>query len=157
MEALPLIPHKHKVLAYITHAGRLLVFRHPTAPEAGIQVPAGTVEPGEDPDAAVLREAREETGLAGLVLVRYLGAQRRERTEVDPPEMHHRRFYHLAYPGDPPATWRHWESDPSDGSAPVPFDFFWAPLPDGVPPLVADHGYALPALLRSLAGDGPVQ
>jgi hypothetical protein len=31
--------------AYYHH--RLLVFRHPDAPEAGIQVPAGTVEANE--------------------------------------------------------------------------------------------------------------
>lgn len=55
--------YKDKVLAYITHGNRLLVFRHPHAPEAGIQVPAGTVEEGEDPGTAVLREAAEETGL----------------------------------------------------------------------------------------------
>ena len=31
---------KHKVFAYITNRNRLLVFVHPFAPEAGIQVPA---------------------------------------------------------------------------------------------------------------------
>ncbi len=35
---------KHKVFAYITSQHQLLVFRHPYAPEAGIQVPAGTIE-----------------------------------------------------------------------------------------------------------------
>jgi len=43
-----------------------LVFRHPSA---GIQLPAGTVEAGEEIDAAVLREVREETGLTEVVLV----------------------------------------------------------------------------------------
>ena len=38
------------------------------APEAGIQVPAGTVEADETPAAAALREAREETGLGDLRL-----------------------------------------------------------------------------------------
>ncbi len=36
---------KRKAFAYITHAHHLLVFSHPAAPEAGIQVPAGTVAP----------------------------------------------------------------------------------------------------------------
>ena len=55
---------KHKAFAYITHERRLLVFSHPNHPEAGIQVPAGTVEPGETPHAAALREAAEEIGLS---------------------------------------------------------------------------------------------
>jgi len=48
-----------KVLAYVTWGDKLLVFSHPDFPEAGIQVPAGTIEPGEEPEAAVLREAFE--------------------------------------------------------------------------------------------------
>ncbi|MFF3677585.1 NUDIX domain-containing protein [Streptomyces sp. NPDC002120] len=31
--------------------------------EVGIQVPAGSIRPGKTPEAAALREAREETGL----------------------------------------------------------------------------------------------
>ena len=40
-----------------------MVFTHRDIPEAGVQVPAGTVEEGETLDAAVLREVHEETGL----------------------------------------------------------------------------------------------
>ncbi len=49
----------------------ILLFQHPTA---GIQLPAGTVEPEEDPRAAAAREAGEETGLPGLKLEAYLGS-----------------------------------------------------------------------------------
>ena len=49
----------------------LLLFEHPTA---GIQIPAGTVEEGEDSQAAALREGREESGLDGLKLDTYLGS-----------------------------------------------------------------------------------
>ena len=63
-----------KVTAFVTREtadGRqLLVFRHPLN---GIQLPAGTVDVGESPETAVLREAWEETGLDGLRLVRPLG------------------------------------------------------------------------------------
>ncbi len=48
----------------------LLLFEHP---HAGIQIPAGTMEPGEPPAQAALREANEETGLAELTISRFLG------------------------------------------------------------------------------------
>jgi ADP-ribose pyrophosphatase YjhB (NUDIX family) len=53
-----------KVIAFKTQGDKLLVFRHTHNPEAGIQVPAGTVRSGEDLTDAVIREASEETGLA---------------------------------------------------------------------------------------------
>ncbi|WP_420642136.1 NUDIX domain-containing protein [Candidatus Leptofilum sp.] len=64
----------HKVTAFITREqpeGRqLLLFQHP---QAGVQIPAGTVDAGEDWQTAVLREATEETGLTQLTIHRYLG------------------------------------------------------------------------------------
>jgi 8-oxo-dGTP pyrophosphatase MutT (NUDIX family) len=63
-----------KVTAFLTRPGandsELLVFRHPTA---GIQLPSGTVELGEDVTTAVLREVQEETGLQEVTLVGNLG------------------------------------------------------------------------------------
>ena len=41
----------------------LFVFEHAGQPEAGLQVPGGTVEDGEAPLAAVAREVAEESGL----------------------------------------------------------------------------------------------
>ncbi|HEX9133526.1 MAG TPA: NUDIX domain-containing protein [Ktedonobacteraceae bacterium] len=64
---------KDKVFAYITHRKRLLVFIHPFAPEAGIQVPAGSIKANERTEAAVLREAFEETGLSDLIVDGFLG------------------------------------------------------------------------------------
>jgi 8-oxo-dGTP pyrophosphatase MutT (NUDIX family) len=71
-----------KVTAFITRTtlgepdGRtqrqLLFIRHPYA---GVQIPAGTVELGEEPVAAALREACEETGLCDLHLVSMIGYQ----------------------------------------------------------------------------------
>ena len=69
---------KQKVFAYITHNQHLLVFNHPFASEAGIQVPVGTIEEGEHPETAVLREAFEETGLNNLTLDCFLGEQKRD-------------------------------------------------------------------------------
>lgn len=63
-----------KVTAFVTREGgkgrELLVFRHPTA---GVQLPAGSIEPGESPEAAVLREVAEETGLENILGVSNLG------------------------------------------------------------------------------------
>ncbi|MDZ4768757.1 MAG: NUDIX domain-containing protein [Chloroflexota bacterium] len=65
-----------KVTAFITrdrNAGReLLVFFRPD--DGMTQLPAGTIEEGEAPEAAVLREAAEETGLTALRIVRELSA-----------------------------------------------------------------------------------
>jgi 8-oxo-dGTP pyrophosphatase MutT (NUDIX family) len=65
-----------KVTAFVTregHKGReLLVFRHPTA---GVQLPAGSVEQGESPETAALREVAEETGLADIRVVSNLGVR----------------------------------------------------------------------------------
>jgi 8-oxo-dGTP pyrophosphatase MutT (NUDIX family) len=141
---------KRKAFAYITHGPRLLVFAHPTSPEAGIQVPAGTVREGESPENGVLREAREETGLQGLVLRKYLGRQDRDMRDFGRDEVHERYFYHVLCTEEPAEAWRHRENDPSDCADSIPFDFFWVPLPDGVPPLVADHDAKLPLLLEVL-------
>jgi 8-oxo-dGTP pyrophosphatase MutT (NUDIX family) len=143
---------KRKAFAYITHGQRLLVFRHPDAPEAGIQVPAGTIEPGEDPESAVLREAREETGLTGLTLAGFLGEQIRSMSDFGIEETHYRYFYPLLIAGMPPISWRHAEMHPSDGTAePIVFEFFWVDLSDEVPKLIADHDRFLPELLRKLS------
>jgi 8-oxo-dGTP diphosphatase len=144
---------KYKVFAYITHNQRLLVFSHPFAPEAGIQVPAGTINQGEHPECAVLREAFEETGLSNLSLDRFLGEQKRDMSDFGRYEIHHRRFYHLRCHGEPPLRWRHEEEHyHTDNSSlpPITFELFWAALPDEVPPLIADHGAMIPELLKVL-------
>nr|MDQ2741228.1 NUDIX domain-containing protein [Chloroflexota bacterium] len=144
------LPIRRKVLAYITHGNRLLVFRHSHFPEAGIQVPAGTVGLDEDPDDAALREAVEETGLENLTLDQFLGEQTRDMSEYGRGEIHHRRFYHVRCVATPPDTWRHVERHPSDGAEPIAFDFFWVPLPRGVPPIAGDQDALLCRLLDTL-------
>jgi 8-oxo-dGTP pyrophosphatase MutT (NUDIX family) len=72
----------HKVTCFITRSGKngteLLLFNHPTS---GIQIIAGTVSLGEDIESAARREAAEESGLDGWVLIRSLG----ESDEPPPP------------------------------------------------------------------------
>jgi 8-oxo-dGTP pyrophosphatase MutT (NUDIX family) len=73
-----------KVTAFILRAAQpepqILVFEHPTA---GLQLPAGTVEEGEDPQTAVLREAAEETGLKKLEVIRKLDAEHQFTTQEE--------------------------------------------------------------------------
>jgi 8-oxo-dGTP pyrophosphatase MutT (NUDIX family) len=68
----PVIAQKVTALVTCRHADRdyLLVFQHPYA---GIQIPAGTVEDGEEVAAAARREAEEETGLINFPPGRFLG------------------------------------------------------------------------------------
>ena len=144
-------PLIHKVFAYSTHRNRLLVFRHTDFPEAGIQVPAGTVLPNEDLEVAVLREAEEETGLPDLTIKTYLGEQIRNMEDLGKKEIHHRHFYHLLCGGAPPDLWQHDETSPSDGgTSPIHFEFFWAEMPDQIPELIADHGFMLSRLAERM-------
>jgi ADP-ribose pyrophosphatase YjhB (NUDIX family) len=81
-------PHIAKVTAFVTRRQNdveLLVFQHPTA---GMQLPAGTIDEGETPLQAVVREVFEETGLTSLGSVTSLGlisamGQRSDRMILD--------------------------------------------------------------------------
>ena len=98
-----------------------------------------------------MREAREETGLADLHLVSFLGdtvcAMHDVPESCTPAERHRRFFFHLRCLGEPPSTWRHAELHGPGGSAdPIVFEFFWVELPDGVLPLIAGHDWFISKL-----------
>lgn len=144
-------PTIHKIVAYITHQQRLLVFEQPDSPEAGIQVPAGTLEYTETPQQGVLREACEETGLKNLTVDVFLGEQIRDVSDYGKNEVHHRHIYHLIAEGEVPEKWEHFERYSSDkGKTPVRFAFYWVTLPDGVTDLISDFGNKLPQLIAHL-------
>ena len=119
----------NKVLAYVTRGDRLLVFRHRDFPEAGLQVPAGTIEEGEIPHDAVLREVYEESGLRIVRVVRLLGRYLHDAAPYRD-ETHHRHVYHLETTGPAASAWLHHESHPSDGGPPIALSFFWMGLDD---------------------------
>jgi 8-oxo-dGTP diphosphatase len=142
---------RHRVYAYITNGSRLLVFRHVDFPEAGLQVPAGTIDPGEEPMVAVLREASEETGLRGLKLISFIARDERDMSDCGVNELQHRWFFHLRHDGEVIESWRHAET--SGGKLePIWFEFFWADLRTGLPKLVANYDDYVARLPAAQAG-----
>lgn len=149
MFTLPII---QKCVMYITRGNRLLVFDHVDAPEAGTQVPAGTLRYGESPEIAALREAREETGLMQLRMDGLLGERILDLRPYGKAQIHRRFFYHLICEEDEVQDrWLHHESDPGEGGPPIPFAVYWVDLKaDALPELAAEQGDLLADLMAKL-------
>lgn len=91
MEASP-VP---KACACLVDArGRLLVFHHPG--DGGMQLPKGTVEPGESAEDAVRRELLEESGIRYQGALQPLGTLDRECEAGIEGNIHrHAQLWHL--------------------------------------------------------------
>lgn len=123
----PVKKRTRKALAYIVRDGQLLVFVQPQSPDAGVQVPAGTVRSSEEPEAAVVREVAEETGLTDVDVVECLGVYEYDMSEYGREEVQERHVFQLQVTGPVSRGWTHYEEH--DGLAPPePFSFFWLPL-----------------------------
>ena len=133
-------------MAYVTNADLLLVFRHVAFPDAGIQVPAGTIEEGESPEDTVLREVEEETGLDHLEIRSFLGTRNVDMVPWGNREFHRRHFYHIECLGETADRWRHFETTRASGGGPFEFELFWVRLPDDVPELIGGQGDMLDRL-----------
>ncbi len=142
---------KRKVFAYITNGRRLLLLGHPDHPDAGIQVPAGTMRPGESIRDAVRREGTEETGLTGLIVRAVLGKRSVDMRPFGRNELHLRTFVHLVCRDATPDSWEHWERDPEgQPGEQIRFRLYWVSLDQPLPELIAGHGAFIPALRRAL-------
>lgn len=126
-----------KAYVYLVWDSKLLVFSQPDFPEAGIQVPGGTLDPDETPEAGARREAQEETGLK----LEELAFERLGETKFLHPngELHHRHFFRVEAPGPYPETWDHWELYDAGGQGPILFHFRWHDLRNSVE-LAAEQG-----------------
>jgi 8-oxo-dGTP pyrophosphatase MutT (NUDIX family) len=123
-----------RVVAYVVREGSLLVFDHRDIPEAGAQVPAGTVEDGEDPADAVVREVSEECGVRAQV-ARELGFT----DSVAPRGEPRRNFFFELTTDDPRDEWEHVVVG-GGGDHGLVFACRFVPL-DGLPTLAGDDDF----------------
>ena len=127
-------PPRRRVFLYLTRGNALLVLRHVEHPDLRPEVPGGTIEPGELPAVAALREAREETGLEALGVPELLGTRTLGTVPPSGGQETLEGWYYRIAVGDAPDAWRHWERHASGGAEDVLFELSWAPL-DGLPSL----------------------
>ncbi|SEW16259.1 NUDIX hydrolase [Natrinema salifodinae] len=138
-----------KACAYITRGtDELLVFEGPG--HDGLQIPKGTLEPGESPRTALFREIREESGLGTLNATRHLATDVWTRRE-HPPKRYVRHFFHATV-HEPRDRWTHTVTDGGQEHG-AEFDFWW------VHPATTDRAFALDLddyvdLLPSVSGPG---
>lgn len=123
-----------KACACVVQAGRLLVFRHPLA---GVQLPKGTIDPGETPAQAVLRELAEESGLvleAQSVALGHFDVERVANGFIpgEEPEWQRWHVFWIAPVAPLPERWEHVAhgSPEEDG---LVFRYFWHPLAEPFP------------------------
>lgn len=135
---------KKKVLAYIfrNNSGvkELLVFNHRAYPEVSPQVPAGTVEVGESPELAILREVYEESGLTLQKPSFYIGEYDYYREDINEYQSRHVYAFEVDGLAD---KWEHIVSDGEEDKGMV-FDYFWLPVEEARVNLVGNMGDYLP-------------
>lgn len=113
-----------KAYAYVTRSdgdASLLVFEHRDA-AAGVQVPKGTVEAGEEPCDAVVRELYEESGLEAVETVRRLATDTWDHHSK--PKAYRRHFFHVEV-DDAPEAWEHTVTGGGEDHG-VVYSYFWA-------------------------------
>lgn len=121
--------HTQKVICYVVQHDHLLVITHLDVPMevTGVQVPAGTIEPGETPEVAAVREVWEETGSRASV-VRKLGEAEYDLSPARA-EIAHRRFLLLTSEDRSlDERWEAGESDVPSGQDRIRWECWWMPI-----------------------------
>jgi 8-oxo-dGTP pyrophosphatase MutT (NUDIX family) len=122
----------HKAVACVLRESpggpELLIFTHP---QGTVQIPKGTVDPGESPREAVVRELEEESGLVAVSVVEPAHELARhvprgpQGVGADEDQTWH--LFRLRAVAGTPDTWRH-EARGSDEEDGLVFDFAWVAL-----------------------------
>ena len=148
-----------KAFGYVTKNNKLLVFEQPDPttgipmPEAGIQVPGGTIERGESPEIAAKREVHEETGLNNIELLSFFGknAYSYDTSIYGKKVTHQRYFFHFHCIENTPSRWQTIEKTPSDDPGhKIILQFWWVEINEQMPELIAGQGLMLPKLLERM-------
>lgn len=135
---------KLKVLAYITREKNdnieLLVFNHKDHPEAGLQVPGGTVEESERLVDAIYREIKEETGIVQehLTFIKKLFTY--NYVPINKDIIYERNFFHFNYLGEQNVWDQLVLCDGEDDG--LTFQFHWVGV-KSLPLLAGEQGIAL--------------
>ncbi len=136
---------KRKVLAYITKgedaAREILVFEHKDNPDAGLQVPGGTIEEDELPIDALYREIEEETGINREDLELKGKVNKTNYFPEHKNVIYERNIFHLAFIGKGHAGWEHrvYGGGEDDG---MTFCHRWVPV-NKLPELAANQDQAI--------------
>lgn len=118
----------HKACPCVVVDSQILAFRHPFA---GFQIPKGTVEAGENVEAAVLRELEEESGIDTAKIVDKvceLDWYIAPGTTTFKQGEHQRWHLYLVDPGKIlPASWAYIATG-SEAEEGLTFSYFWQSL-----------------------------
>lgn len=95
-------------------------------PQAGTQIPAGGVHPGEEPEQAVLREVLEETGLRVATVVEQLVVENKPHPDTRQPRR--TTYFHLHAPVTTTDAWNHTVSGNGDDTG-LTYACRFLPLP----------------------------
>lgn len=131
-----------KVAVYLTrdvgHGPELLLFVAPETPDPVYQVPAGTLEKGEDILAGALRELEEESG------VRVLSAEKFHETvffKKYSQQFQRRHCFHVDAGPGLPEGWEHRVEGEGEDMG-IRFEYSWFPLSDLPPSMILVEGVA---------------
>ncbi|WP_210471498.1 NUDIX domain-containing protein [Sporosarcina sp. 6E9] len=102
---------RRQVLAYITRGEEpnweILVFKQKDNPDAGIQVPGGTIESDEFIIDALYREIEEETGITRENLELKGKVIKNKYFPEHKNKIYERTIFHLSYIGDNDEKWEY--------------------------------------------------
>lgn len=129
-----------KVMIYILNStgDSVLAFTQKYSPEAGVQVPAGTIELDENPKEAAYREFAEETGLEIEIKLELFAITYFDMYEYKD-ELHLRHWY-IGFADNvlSKSNWDYVEQREADESD-IYYKYFWHPIKQSND-LIAGHG-----------------